>query len=150
MLSSFKREEPRHSHHLSKAKPHSNSVNKAGSNVWDSPRILQIVFHRTQLFSQAQAHIPWLLLSLVAFSRYWSLQNISVSCCNWATFSPIVSPGLSSGTPALLHNARPQLLSTTPYCFQNQHLLGDSYTAECSCQHKIHLGCFWEHNDGYQ
>lgn len=58
-------------------------------------------------------------------------------CCNWAVPSPLASPGLYSGTPALSHSAKPQPLSMTPSCLQNQHPLGDSYTTKLSCQHKV-------------
>ena len=37
--------------------------------------------------------------------------NAGVACCTWAAFLPILLPGLSSGTPAWPHSAKPQLHS---------------------------------------
>jgi hypothetical protein len=45
-------------------------------------------------------------------------------------------PGISSGTPALPHSGKHQLLSMSPSCLQDQYHLGDSCTTKFSCQCK--------------
>lgn len=59
--------------------------------------------------------------------------------CNLTAFSPRASLGISLGTPALLHSAKPQRLSMSPSCFQNQYYLGDSFVVKFCCQHKVHF-----------
>lgn len=55
------------------------------------------------------------------------LQNTGLLGCNCTSPSFRASPGLSSGTWAMPDSDKPQLLSMSPSCLQNQYYLGDSY-----------------------
>ena len=124
---------------LSRAKPNSSGVNNSISNAWNLLTIFWAPpkglghFSSSTLcsahsLSPPAASMPLLLLFLVIIPWYWCLQNcrsplLQLDC----TFTNSLSPGLSSGTSALPHSAKPQLFLTISPCLQNQYHLGDSY-----------------------
>lgn len=117
------------------------STKELGSLLWLCP--LQHTHSLSSRFQLVPLHS--------CCSSLWSFHGIGISkiaglpCCNWAVFSPLASPGLSSGTPALPHSIKSQLLLMTPSPFQNQIHLGDSYTAKFSCQHEVQTWPSMEH-----
>lgn len=54
--------------------------------------------------------------------------------------SPMASPSLCSGTPTLLHSAKPLLLSTIPLCLQNRYHMGGLHTSHSAVNLRCTLG----------
>lgn len=77
------------------------------------------------------------------FQWYYYLQYAGVLSCNSSALSPIASPGLSSGTPTLIHSAKPQLLWMLPSWLQNQHYLDVPFTATFSFQPTYNFCYLW-------
>ena len=149
MPSSFKKgEEPGHSHN---GKAHSRRVNNSVFYDWDLLTIfwdLGSSFHSTYSSSSRRRLLPlhccWCSCwpsHGAGIPRYWHPPNSrqlgctftnSLSWCQTSadSFSPT---GASTVTPAApspvaSHRSKPQLLSMTPSCLQNQDHMEGSYT----------------------